>query len=101
MNGNKKEGNTVERLLQEYLRKKKQFLYPALFFLFVFYFSLPLTLAYFPDQMNQFVPYIGLTWGWLYTFLQFIVTFTLAFLYMWRARELDRLADEMKQEEKR
>lgn len=91
----------MANLFKKYTTKKKQFLYPALFFLFVFYFSLPLTLFYFPDEMNKQIPYVGLTLGWLYTFLQFVMTFVLAALYMWRAKGLDLLVEQMEQEEKR
>lgn len=78
------------------MREKKIFLIRALSFSFVFYFMLPITLTLFPKVMNQisFIP--GMTWAWLYAFLQIVMIWILGWLYHQKAKRIDRTLERMK-----
>lgn len=88
----------MESLFRQFVQEKKRFLLPAIVFLFVFYFSLPLTLAFFPQQMSATLPFINLSWGWLYAFAQFIMTWLLCWMYWHKAKHFDQLVERMQEE---
>ncbi len=72
------------------LKSKKAFIIPVTIFFFLFYFSLPLMTSY-TTVLNQ--PAFGpVTWAWVFAFAQFIMTWTLCFLYSKRANKFDEKA---------
>jgi len=82
----------------EYIRlmkEKKKFLIFALSFTFIFYFMLPVALTFFPDMMNRisFIP--GVSWAWLYAFLQFVMIWILGWLYHQKAKKMDQMLEQM------
>lgn len=89
----------MERLFYQLLKEKRRFLFSVIPFLIIFYFSLPLTIAFFPDQMNNSPPFINLPWSWLYAFAQFLVTWLLGLVYWQKAKRYDQLVEQMKQED--
>lgn len=81
------------------MREKKRFLLPLLIFLLVFYFMLPLSLTFFPEVMSRtsFIP--GLSWGWLYTFMQIPMTWLLGWVYHHKSKKFDRELAEIRRKE--
>ncbi|WP_246516674.1 DUF485 domain-containing protein [Salicibibacter cibarius] len=77
-------------------REKRRLIVPSLLFIIVFYFSLPLSVWLFPAQMMQASPVMGLPWGWLYAFSQFVMTFCVGWLYWRRSKRFDRLVEQIK-----
>ena len=84
-----------EKLMQE----KRRLLIPALIVLLIFYFMLPLSLVFFPKVMNQESIVGGVTWAWLYAFLQIPFVWIMALVYHMRSKYFDRIAEEIKREE--
>ncbi len=64
----------------------------------IFYMSLPLSLAVIPDKMNEHALF-GLSWAWLYAFLQVLMTWLIGWIYWVKAKQLDQLVERMRQEE--
>lgn len=77
------------------MREKKIFLIRALSFSFVFYFMLPITLTLFPKAMNQISIIPGMTWAWLYAFLQITMIWILGWLYHQKAKKIDQTLERM------
>jgi len=78
------------------MQEKKRFLLPMLIFLLVFYFMLPLSLAFFPKAMGRMSIIPGLSWGWLYTFLQIPMTWLLGWMYHQKSKKFDRELEEIR-----
>lgn len=89
----------MEETYEKILREKRRFVIIAITFAFVFYFLLPVSLIFFPDTMNQtsFIP--GVTWAWVYAFLQIIMIWLLGWLYHLKAKKIDEQTEQMVQEE--
>ena len=89
----------MKETYQELMRKKKRFIIVAIIFAFLVYFMLPISLSLFPEKMNQtsFIP--GVSWAWVYAFLQFIMIWLLGFIYHQKSKKLDEVIEQMIQEE--
>ncbi|MCF3943667.1 DUF485 domain-containing protein [Oceanobacillus alkalisoli] len=89
----------MEKGYEKIWREKRRFILTAVSFAFLFYFLLPVSLIYFPETMNRqsFIP--GVTWAWAYAFLQIIMIWLLGWLYHLKAKKLDKLTEQMIQEE--
>jgi uncharacterized membrane protein (DUF485 family) len=87
-----------ERIL-ELVHRKKRMLIPSLFIIFLFYFTLPICLIFFPDVMNEESVISGVTWAWLYAFLQLPFVWFMVWLYHIKAKRFDRQIEEINQEE--
>ncbi|PWA08384.1 DUF485 domain-containing protein [Pueribacillus theae] len=88
----------MERRFHQVMQEKKQLVINLLAFLFVFYFSLPFSLAVFPTFMNKKIFDTGFTWAWLYAFLQIPLTWILGWIYYRKAKRLDQFVEQLKQE---
>lgn len=71
------------------IRKKTSLILPATVFFVVYYFALPIAAGWFPDLMKKEV------WGrvnvaYLFALSQFLMTWGLAFVYVWAATGWDR-----------
>ncbi|MFZ9874089.1 MAG: DUF485 domain-containing protein [Candidatus Methylacidiphilales bacterium] len=71
------------------LRKKAILILPATGFFIVYYFALPIAAGWFPELMQREI------WGrvnvaYLFALSQFLMTWGLAFLYVWAAAGWDR-----------
>jgi uncharacterized membrane protein (DUF485 family) len=88
--------NTAQiHLYDKLLLEKKRFIIPATIFLLCFYFALPLLTSYLPELMNVRI------WGkisiaWILAFSQFIMTWVIGSLYLWNARRLDAIVNEIR-----
>jgi uncharacterized membrane protein (DUF485 family) len=83
---------------QQLMRAKKNFILPLTLFFLIFYFSLPVLTSY-SKVLNS--PAIGpISWGWLFAFAQFIMTWALCTLYSKRAAKFDEIVEQIKQEAK-
>lgn len=63
----------------------------------IFYLSLPIALAIIPEWMNT-SPIGSITWAWIYAFLQVIMTWIIGWIYWTKAKQLDKLVAQIKQE---
>lgn len=64
----------------------------------IFYLALPLSLAVIPEQMNR--PAIfGMSWAWIYAFMQVMMTWVIGWIYWIKAKQLDKLVERIKQGE--
>ncbi|MBP1970562.1 uncharacterized membrane protein (DUF485 family) [Virgibacillus natechei] len=91
----------MENLFHQLMKKRRRLLIKLLTFLIIFYFALPLTLTFFPYQMNRAIPFVGISWGWLYAFAQIPMTWILGWIYYRNAKDFDRFIEQIKQGEQR
>lgn len=89
----------MEERVMSLIQEKKRMVVPAMIMIFIFYFMLPLSLLFFPDGMNQISVIPGVTWAWLYGFLQIPMTWLMGWLYHWKSKKFDQRIDELMQEE--
>ncbi|MEN2767935.1 DUF485 domain-containing protein [Ornithinibacillus xuwenensis] len=89
----------MEERVKELIRQKKRMMTISLGIVFMFYFILPLSLIYFPDVMNRTSVIDGLTWAWLYSFLQIPMTWIVGWIYHNRAKRFDQQIEEINQGE--
>ncbi len=76
------------------IAKKTKFVVPATLFFLVYYFTLPVTVGYWPELMKREV--IGVVnLAYLFALSQFLMTWTLAYLYMRLARRFDEMSDKV------
>jgi uncharacterized membrane protein (DUF485 family) len=76
---------------QELVKAKRRFIIPATIFFLVYYFALPILVGYFPDLMDTKV--IGeINLAYLFALSEFVMTWTLMYLYVRRARTWDVMA---------
>ena len=69
------------------MKSKKAFIIPITIVFSLFYFSLPLLTSYTTVLNKQaFGP---VTWAWVFAFAQFVMTWTICFLYSKRANTFD------------
>lgn len=81
---------------KELIRQKRAFLIPAVVFVLLFFFTLPVLTA-FTTVLNGMV--VGaISWAYLYAFAQFFVAWIVAFLYWRKARHFDELAEKARRE---
>lgn len=95
-NYNKKEDfEEIERSpeFQALLAAKRKFLVPAIIIFFGLYLLFPILISY-TDLMDA--PAIGdISWAWVYSLFLFIMTWTMATLYMRKSAEFDRMAEKV------
>ncbi|KAB2336022.1 DUF485 domain-containing protein [Cytobacillus depressus] len=78
---------------QELLTAKKKFLVPTISLFFGLYLLFPILISY-TKWMDA--PAIGdISWAWIYALLLFIMTWTMATIYMRKSAELDRMAEKI------
>jgi len=78
---------------QRLLRAKAAFVVPATMFFVLYYFSLPVLVGWFPDLMRKRIGPVNLAYA--FALSQFFMAWTIAFLYLRRANDFDRLASEI------
>ena len=72
----------------------RKFVVPSTIFFLVYYFTLPVTVGYWPELMKREV--IGVVnLAYLFALSQFLMTWTLAYLYMRLARRFDEMSDKV------
>lgn len=89
----------MDEQYEAWLKSRRRFFRPLLIFLTIFYFALPISLALFPDFINTPTIIWGLPLIWLYAFLQIIMTIIVAHLYTLKAKQLDKMVNEMRYKE--
>lgn len=82
---------------RQLLHKKKQFLIPITLFFLLFYFSLPILIILVPEWMNLPV-YGAITLAWMLAIMQCVMTLILSSVYMWKARQFDRIISDLEVE---
>ncbi|WP_010093998.1 DUF485 domain-containing protein [Ornithinibacillus scapharcae] len=89
----------MEERVLALIRERKKMLIPTLMLVFLFYFMLPLSLTLLPDLMNRtsFIP--GLTWAWVYAFMQIPMTWLVGWGYHVNAKKLEEKINGIKREE--
>jgi uncharacterized membrane protein (DUF485 family) len=79
---------------QQLVAAKRRFIIPATIFFIVYYFALPVLVGYFPDMMDTNV--IGnINLAYLFALSQFIMAWTIMYLYVRRARVFDDMASKI------
>ncbi|MGM8213251.1 DUF485 domain-containing protein [Virgibacillus sp. W0430] len=86
----------MNNLFQQFRQEKKKVNIIAIFILLFFYCSLPTVLTLFPVTMNKASPLFGMTWSWLYAFIQIGMTWILGSFYWRKAKQLDRIAERLR-----
>lgn len=74
------------------LKTKLKFIAPATVFFVVYYFALPVLVGYAPELMQTRV-FGVVNLAYLFALSQFIMAWTVAFLYMRAAGRFDKLAE--------
>jgi uncharacterized membrane protein (DUF485 family) len=78
------------------LSAKKKFIIPNVIFFLIFYYTLPISTAYF-TFLNEKV--IGaLNWAYLFAFAQFAMTWILCMTYTRKANKFDEQVERIKQQ---
>ncbi len=80
---------------QQLLREKRNFIVPWSIFFLVFYFTLPILTAY--TSVLKSNAFGSISWGWVFAFAQFIMTWALCMIYTKRAAKFDQSVEEIKQ----
>lgn len=80
--------------LKDVIRQKMRFIVPVTLFFMMFYFLLPLSISLFPQVMSTPV-YHFFNLGWVLAFAQFIMTWGIGWLYLRKAKQFDRMIDEL------
>jgi uncharacterized membrane protein (DUF485 family) len=76
------------------IAEKRRFILPATLFFIVYYFALPVLVGYFPSVMETRV--VGkINLAYLFAVSQFVMAWTVMWLYVRRARRYDVLAGEI------
>ncbi|WP_010650404.1 DUF485 domain-containing protein [Oceanobacillus massiliensis] len=89
----------MEEHIWRLIYEKKRMMTLSLGLVFLFYFLLPLSLIFFPDVMNRISFIQGMSWAWLYGFLQIPMTWMMGWIYHVKAKNFDRKVEEIKQGE--
>jgi uncharacterized membrane protein (DUF485 family) len=85
---------------QQLLREKRRFVIPATLFFIVYYFALPVLVGYFPGFMSRRV--LGpLNIAYIFALSQFLMAWTIAWLYVRAAERFDKLALQLKNDGER
>jgi len=87
---------TETSLFQQLLRQKRLFLVTSTVCFSMVYFLLPLAIGVMPQWVNRSSPLYGLPWGWWLAFAQIFMTWIWAWVYWWRAKTFDRMAEEIR-----
>ncbi|MCJ8008362.1 DUF485 domain-containing protein [Lederbergia wuyishanensis] len=78
---------------QELLKAKRKFLVPSIILFVAFYLLFPILISY-TDIMDR--PAIGdISWAWIYALLLFVMTWTLATIYMKKAVKFDNMVEDV------
>ncbi|XJZ27221.1 DUF485 domain-containing protein [Bacillota bacterium Lsc_1132] len=80
---------------QQLLQEKRNFIVPWSIFFLVFYFTLPILTAY--TSILKSNAFGSISWGWVFAFAQFIMTWALCMIYTKRAAKFDQSVEEIKQ----
>lgn len=86
-------------MYEAWLKRRRKFIFPLVIFLVIFYFSLPISLALFPNFINTPTIIWGLPLVWLYAFLQIIMTLIVGHVYLLKANQFDKMAEKMRYKE--
>jgi uncharacterized membrane protein (DUF485 family) len=81
------------------LREKRRFILPATVFFIAYYFALPILVGYFPELMSRKV-FGPVNIAYLFALSQFLMAWTLAWLYVRAANRFDKLAKELREPER-
>lgn len=75
--------------------EKKKFILTATLSFLLFYFALPILTSFWPKMMN-FPLWGRVSLAWALAFSQFIMTWVICMMYLWKARQFDRVIDTLK-----
>lgn len=80
---------------KELKRRKYRFIFPVPILFIIYYLLFIVMSAYQQDLMAKFV-FGNLTFGYLFGISYYLVIWILAFVYVFKARQYDRLVEEIK-----
>jgi len=76
------------------IAQKTRFVLTATAFFLIYYFTLPVLVGYWPELMKREVWGV-VNWAYLFAFSQFLMAWTLAYLYMRVARRFDQMSEKI------
>lgn len=77
---------------QQLQKARRSFIWPVVIIFIAYYMTLPLMAGYAKDLMSSFV-FGHITFGYLYGFSYYLVAWSLAFVYVFKARQFDAKAE--------
>jgi len=101
--GHKKMGGDFEGIVKskdykELLKAKRRFLIPSIIIFFGLYLLFPILISY--TNILDTLAIGDISWAWIYALLLFVMTWTLATIYMKKATTFDKMAEKIWMEEK-
>lgn len=78
---------------EELLKKRNRFILPISIFFIIATLLFPILTGYTTVLSNE--AFGNISWAWIYAFFLFIMVWTLVTIYMKKAKEFDREADEI------
>ncbi len=80
------------------MKAKKRFLVPSIILFFGLYLIFPILISY--TDILDTPAYGDISWAWIYSLLLFVMTWTLATIYMKKATTFDQMVEDIFKEEK-
>lgn len=90
----------MEEQIFRLVRRKMWWIVITLVAALSFYFLLPLSLIFLPDVMNRSTIVFGISWAWLYAFLQFPLTWFFVWFYHRITKKIERRLGEIAERER-
>lgn len=82
---------------QKLLKEKRRFLVPSIILFLGLYLLFPILISY--TDIMELSAVGDISWAWVYAFFLFIMTWTMASIYMKKAAVLDQMAENILKEE--
>lgn len=89
----------MEEVMIRWKKERRRFFISIILFSFFFFMSLPIGIGLFPVAFTS-SPFWGLSWVWIYAFLQVIATWVISYLYWKKAKYFDEMVASYRRGEK-
>lgn len=89
----------MEATIIRWKRERKKFFIRIIVFSLIFFLSLPIGIGIFPEAFNSASPVWGISWAWLYAFLQVVMTWVIGWVYWIKAQHFDEIISKYPQED--
>src|SRR5690625_2150198 len=80
-----------------WLKSRRRVLRKLIMFIFIFYLALAVSLALFPNLVHNSTILGVLKFILIYGFLQIVVTLVVMHIYIYKTKQFDKMANEMRQ----
>lgn len=89
----------METIIVRWKKERRKFFTKIILFSLVFFLSLPIGIGVFPKAFTSSSPIMGISWAWLYAFMQVITTWIIGWIYWKKAKYFDELITQYRQED--